>query len=379
MIKVDRSRSSSELGATTPRAAVGDRLQVPARGAHGAAEGDRHPHRPHRQGDAVRGARAGLRGRRHDHVRHAAQRGRGARARTFARATHVIVRRAGDVIPEIVGPVLAKRKKSARKWKMPSELSLVRDAARAQRGRGRLAVPEQARLPRPGTRVAVPLRRPRRDGHRAPRLHDGDALLERGADRGSGRHLRAGRARSSPRSPGFKDKSIRTCSTQIEASKDRPLWRLLVGLNIRHVGAHVAQVLARAFGSIDALMAATEDEIDAVPEIGPEIAATVREWFDEEENVALIEKLRAAGVRMAEPVVERHRPEAARGADDRADRRPGDPVARGGDRGGAGGRGAGGLERVARRRASSWPARIPARSTTRRWSSASSSSTSRSS
>ena len=73
-----------------------------------------------------------------------------------------------------------------------------------------------------------------------------------------------------------------------------------MGLNIRHVGSHVAQVLARAFGSIDALAAASEDEIDAVPEIGPEIAATVREWFDEEENLALIEKLRAAGVRTAD-------------------------------------------------------------------------------
>jgi DNA ligase (NAD+) len=59
-------------------------------------------------------------------------------------------------------------------------------------------------------------------------------------------------------------------------------------------------VLARAFGSIDALMAASEDETDAVPEIGPEIAATVREWFDDPDNVALIEKLRAAGVRMAD-------------------------------------------------------------------------------
>ena len=58
-----------------------------------------------------------------------------------------------------------------------------------------------------------------------------------------------------------------------------------MGLNIRHVGSHVAQVLARAFGSIDALVAATEDEIDDVPEIGPEIAATVAEWFAEEENL----------------------------------------------------------------------------------------------
>jgi len=100
--------------------------------------------------------------------------------------------------------------------------------------------------------------------------------------------------------PGFKDKAIANVMDQVEASKDRPIWRLLVGLNIRHVGTHVAQVLARAFGSLDAVAMASEDEIDAVPEIGPEIAATVREWFDDEENLALIEKLRTAGVRLAE-------------------------------------------------------------------------------
>ncbi|MEA2555995.1 MAG: ligase, partial [Actinomycetota bacterium] len=98
--------------------------------------------------------------------------------------------------------------------------------------------------------------------------------------------------------PGFKDKSITNILEQVERSKNQPLWRLLVGLNIRHVGSHVAQVLADAFGSIDALMSATEDEIDAVPEIGPEIAATVAEWFSEDENRALIERLRAAGVRL---------------------------------------------------------------------------------
>src|SRR4029077_9047664 len=90
--------------------------------------------------------------------------------------------------------------------------------------------------------------------------------------------------------PGFKEKSISNILEQIEGSKERPVWRLLVGLNIRHVGTHVAQVLARAFGSIDRSGAASEDEIDAVPEIGPEINATVREWFDEHENRAPVEK-----------------------------------------------------------------------------------------
>jgi DNA ligase (NAD+) len=100
--------------------------------------------------------------------------------------------------------------------------------------------------------------------------------------------------------PGFKDRSITNVLEQIEGSKDRPIWRLLVGLNIRHVGGHVAEVLAGAFGSIDAIAGASEDEIDAVPGIGPEIAASVREWFDEDENRQLIEKLRAAGVRLAD-------------------------------------------------------------------------------
>ena len=105
--------------------------------------------------------------------------------------------------------------------------------------------------------------------------------------------------------PGFKDKAISNLLEQIEASKDRPIWRLLVGLNIRHVGSHVAQVLVSAFGSMDAIAAATQEQIDGVPEIGPEIAASVREWFDDEENIRLIQRLRAAGVRMADEVLER--------------------------------------------------------------------------
>jgi len=73
-----------------------------------------------------------------------------------------------------------------------------------------------------------------------------------------------------------------------------------VGLNIRHVGSHVAQLLARAFGSIDALARASVEEIDAVPGIGPEIARSVHEWFRAPANRRLLEKLRAAGVRMAD-------------------------------------------------------------------------------
>jgi DNA ligase (NAD+) len=100
--------------------------------------------------------------------------------------------------------------------------------------------------------------------------------------------------------PGFADKRIDNLLSAIERSKDRPLWRLLVGLNIPHVGTHVAQVLARAFGSIDAIARASVEAIDAVPEIGPEIARSVYEWFHDRQNLKLIEKLRKAGVRIAD-------------------------------------------------------------------------------
>jgi DNA ligase (NAD+) len=104
---------------------------------------------------------------------------------------------------------------------------------------------------------------------------------------------------------GFADKSITNLLASIEKAKDQPLWRLLVALNIPHVGTHVAQVLARAFGSADALADASAERIDDVPEIGPEIARSVHAWFDDPVNLALVDKLRAAGVRTRDdPVAE---------------------------------------------------------------------------
>ena len=102
--------------------------------------------------------------------------------------------------------------------------------------------------------------------------------------------------------PGFADKSITNLLASIERAKDRPLWRLLTALNIRHVGTHVAQVIANAFGSIDALLEASAQDIDDVEEIGPEIATSVHDWFADRRNRRLIEKLRAAGVRMRDVV-----------------------------------------------------------------------------
>ena len=83
---------------------------------------------------------------------------------------------------------------------------------------------------------------------------------------------------------------------QIERSKKQPLQRVLLGLGIRHVGERTAQALAEEFGSIDALIAATEEELTRVNDIGPKVAATVREFFSNERNLALVERLRGYGL-----------------------------------------------------------------------------------
>ena len=211
----------------------------------------------------------------------------------------VIVRRAGDVIPEIVGPVPSKRKRGARIWRFPTTCTSCGTTLVRAEGEADWRCPNKRGCPSQGIEWLFHFA-----GRGAMDIeHLGYMTVMRLMENGSiedPADIYALDAEKLSRIPGFKDKAITNVLTQIEASKDRPIWRLLVGLNIRHVGSHVAQVLADAFGSIDGLLHATEDEIDAVPGVGPEIAASVRAWFDEPENAALIERLRAAGVRMAE-------------------------------------------------------------------------------
>ena len=92
------------------------------------------------------------------------------------------------------------------------------------------------------------------------------------------------------------EKTAEALIEQIERSKKQPLQRVLLGLGIRHVGERTAQALAEEFGSIDALIAATEEELTRVNDIGPKVAATVREFFSNERNLALVERLRGYGL-----------------------------------------------------------------------------------
>ena len=208
----------------------------------------------------------------------------------------VIVRRAGDVIPEIVGPVLTKRKRGTKRWAMPAACPSCGTPLIRPEGEVDHRCPNKRGCPDQGIewlfhfagRGAMDIEHL---GYKTVIL-----LLEKGFIQDPA-DIYALSADLLAELPGFKDRSIANLLAQIEGSKDRPLWRLLVGLNIRHVGTHVAQVLAAAFGSMDALAAATQGAIDDVPGIGPEIAATVAEWLTDEDNRSLIERLRDAGVR----------------------------------------------------------------------------------
>ena len=96
-------------------------------------------------------------------------------------------------------------------------------------------------------------------------------------------------------------KSAANVMAQLERSKQNELWRVLFGIGIRHVGERAAQVLARTFGSLDALMTATLEELEAVHDVGPVVAASVCTFLDESRNVRLLERLREAGINMVEP------------------------------------------------------------------------------
>jgi DNA ligase (NAD+) len=91
-------------------------------------------------------------------------------------------------------------------------------------------------------------------------------------------------------------KSAANLLQQIEASKSRPLRRLLFGLGIRHVGQRAARLLAQACGSLDRLAATAPEELEAIDEVGPKTAEAVRAFFAQPANRALIERLREAGV-----------------------------------------------------------------------------------
>jgi DNA ligase (NAD+) len=211
----------------------------------------------------------------------------------------VVVRRAGDVIPEVVGPVVDLRTGKEKAFVMPTRCPECDTPL--SRGEGEV----DWRCP---NTVGCPAQRREAVFHLAGRgaldidglgYETAIALLEAGRinDIGDVFHLTA---ESFEGLRGFAAKKIQQVLTGLEAARHRPLWRLLVGLSIRHVGPTAAQALALEFRSIDAIMAATPEELAAVDGVGPTIARAVAEWFADERHRGIVERLRAGGVSMVD-------------------------------------------------------------------------------
>jgi DNA ligase (NAD+) len=211
----------------------------------------------------------------------------------------VIVHKAGDVIPEVVGPVLALRPEGLPEWEFPTSCPvcdgpLVRLEGESDTFCTNVECPAQraGRIQHFASRGAMDIEG---FGEQRAYLFTEKGLLDDVGD------IYALTPDSFAGMEGFGDISVGNLLAAIEASKTRPLANLLIGLNIRHLGGAGAQVLARAFGHLDRIIDASVDEIAAVEGIGPKIATSVHEFFASPSNREVIEKLRKAGVNFSGP------------------------------------------------------------------------------
>jgi DNA ligase (NAD+) len=211
----------------------------------------------------------------------------------------VIVRKAGDVIPEVVGPVLELRPKGLPEWQFPKECPscggpLVRKDGEAETRCVNPDCPQKrlARITHFCSRGAMDIEGL---GEQQAQLFIELGLLHDVADIYS---LDFDRILELPR---FGETSVRNLRNAIEASKQRPLANLLFGLNIVHLGQAGAEALAEGLGSLEAIMDASVDDITGVDGVGPVVAASVHDFFQDPANRELVGRLVAAGVNTRGP------------------------------------------------------------------------------
>ena len=242
----------------------------------------------------------------------------------------IIVHKAGDVIPEVVGPVLSLRPADAVEFQMPATCPSCGSPVIQEEGEVAfrcvsIDCPAQAveRLIHWGSRKAMDI-----DGL-------GDELINRMVEEGVLSDVAdfydklteevlasmpTGRVYDTDTADHLSGDSIPVGHTiakkvmaKVEESKTRGLGRVLFGIGMRHVGANVAELLAQEFGSIQALATAPVEKIAEIPGIGPKIAESVHEFFSIPENVAVIERLRQAGVALEEEKSENELPQTLAG------------------------------------------------------------------
>ncbi len=225
----------------------------------------------------------------------------------------VVLRKAGDVIPEIVGPVLPLRPKGLRPWRMPTRCPSCRTPlAQQKEGDKDLRCPNHRFCPaQVRERVFHVAGRGAFDieglGYEAA-----SALLEAGVIENEGdvffldadALLRAPLFTRAPKR-GEGDGPVLSANGQrlldnLAKAKEVPLWRVLVGLSIRHVGPTAARALAAEFGSMEAIRAASEEQLAAAEGVGPTIAESVIAWFAVDWHAEIVDRWVRAGVTMAD-------------------------------------------------------------------------------
>ncbi|MFM8948929.1 MAG: NAD-dependent DNA ligase LigA, partial [Acidimicrobiaceae bacterium] len=207
----------------------------------------------------------------------------------------VVVRKAGDVIPEVVGPVLSLRPKNSKPWKFPTtcvcdlKSKLVQVEGEADT---RCVEPE------------CPFQRDQRIIHFASRgAMDIEGLGEKTVFALSDKNfvsdigdLYSLTLEKLLQLDGFAELSAKNLLKAIADSKSRPLAKLLVGLGIKNLGPAAAETLSRRFGSLDAIIQATPEQLSEIDGVGEVIAKKITDWFADRSHMAIIKKFRAAGV-----------------------------------------------------------------------------------
>ena len=218
----------------------------------------------------------------------------------------VILRKAGDVIPEVLGPVAGLRTGGEREFEFPTACPSCGTALAREE--------EEVDWRCPNTR-SCPAQLRERLFHVAGRgafdievlgYESVSALLDCGlvADEGDVFALTAERLETCPFfmvKQGTLSANATRLLANLEQARTRPLWRILVALSIRHVGPTAARALAAEFGSVQAIDEASVDALAAVDGVGPTIAASLRDWFAVDWHRAIVAKWRDAGVRLEDP------------------------------------------------------------------------------
>jgi DNA ligase (NAD+) len=207
----------------------------------------------------------------------------------------VVVRKAGDVIPEVVGPVLSKRPAGSQPWQFPTQCPCPLKSTLVK-----LDDVADTRCVEPG----CPFQRDQRIIYFASRGGmDIEGLGERTVfalsdaglvtDVGDLYSLTVEQLLTLE---GFAELSAQNLVASIQASRSKPLPKLLTALGIKHLGPAASESLAAHFGTLDAIAHASAEELASVDGVGGVIAASINSWFSATDNIAIIEKLRAAGV-----------------------------------------------------------------------------------